>query len=271
MLIKSDVDYFFFKIGMKSLCPHSSFLERDDTHGSFLLITFTRAECKNVQKRWAKILRDCSGAEFTSQVREMCEKSSSSAVRHISEIDLKLASFDVIFWAPLIGCVLRAFDPLFDVLLSLATPVPSPLPLELQPQHSQVIPETQSMGLGPQVMPRINASSIPLLYFTCGTIRLFFPKTAPNLNVSLHRECGTEHVKSKNIHRLEADLLVLQIVGINIASNADNPLSRVLLKPDVYNIAQRAGILAIPGSEVEDRQYQVDITGLSLHTGELCI
>ncbi|KAJ8868198.1 hypothetical protein PR048_032007 [Dryococelus australis] len=49
--------------------------------------------------------------------------------------------------------------------------------------------------------------------------------------------------------------------------NADNPVGRLVVRPDIYQHAERAQLLSVPGSEVEDRQYQLDIGGLSLHTG----
>lgn len=44
----------------------------------------------------------------------------------------------------------------------------------------------------------------------------------------------------------------------------ENPLHRFLIKPDLYMLAEKANILNIPGSPVEDRQYQLDIHDLSI-------
>ncbi|PSN31470.1 hypothetical protein C0J52_23169 [Blattella germanica] len=49
--------------------------------------------------------------------------------------------------------------------------------------------------------------------------------------------------------------------------NADNPLGRVVVRTDIYHMAEQTRMLCIPGSDVEDRQYQLDVTGLSINTG----
>jgi hypothetical protein len=47
---------------------------------------------------------------------------------------------------------------------------------------------------------------------------------------------------------------------------ADNPLGRTVVRSDIYRMAERARMLCIPGSEVEDRQYQLDIKGFTVNT-----
>ena len=64
--------------------------------------------------------------------------------------------------------------------------------------------------------------------------------------------------------------LVLQVGVVTLAPQADNPLPRVVIHKDLYHRALKAGITNHPGSDVEDRQYQLDIAGLSLATGR-CI
>ena len=53
-----------------------------------------------------------------------------------------------------------------------------------------------------------------------------------------------------------------------VTPQVDNPLSRIMIRPDIFQVAERARILGVPGSEVEDRQYQIDVLGLSASTGE---
>jgi hypothetical protein len=48
---------------------------------------------------------------------------------------------------------------------------------------------------------------------------------------------------------------------------ADNPLGRTVVRSDIYHMAEQTRILYVPGSEVEDRQYQLDVRGFSVNTG----
>ena len=40
-----------------------------------------------------------------------------------------------------------------------------------------------------------------------------------------------------------------------------------MVRSDIYRVAEQARILCVPGSEVEDRQYQLDIKGFTVNTG----
>lgn len=48
---------------------------------------------------------------------------------------------------------------------------------------------------------------------------------------------------------------------------ADNPLGRIVVRSDIYHMAEQTRMLCVPGSEVEDRQYQLDVKGFSGNTG----
>ena len=60
---------------------------------------------------------------------------------------------------------------------------------------------------------------------------------------------------------------MLQIESFSLVPVADNPLPRVVVEKEVYREALRAGVTSQTGSEVEDRQYQMDINGLGLSSG----
>lgn len=62
------------------------------------------------------------------------------------------------------------------------------------------------------------------------------------------------------------NMAMIQIDSMIIMPHADNPLPRQVLMPDIYSSAKKC--LHIPGAAIEDRQYQVDISGISLSTGE---
>ena len=57
------------------------------------------------------------------------------------------------------------------------------------------------------------------------------------------------------------DVIMIQALSVTLTSQADNPLPRVVLNKDLYRRAVSAGLTNQPGSEMEDRQYQLDITG----------
>ena len=52
-----------------------------------------------------------------------------------------------------------------------------------------------------------------------------------------------------------------------MTAQVENPLSRILVDVPLYHEAAGARLLGIPGSLVEDRQYQADIAGVTLATG----
>ena len=62
--------------------------------------------------------------------------------------------------------------------------------------------------------------------------------------------------------------MLVELKGAILTSQVENPLSRVLVNEDIYNTAAEEGYLEVPGSLVEDRQYQLDLTGISLYTGK---
>ena len=54
---------------------------------------------------------------------------------------------------------------------------------------------------------------------------------------------------------------------LNITSQVENPLTWILVEPSLYQQASNCRTLTVPWSPVEDRQYQVDIVGVSLAIG----
>ncbi|CAB3369189.1 Hypothetical predicted protein [Cloeon dipterum] len=92
---------------------------------------------------------------------------------------------------------------------------------------------------------RINNNTLPLVYFDMKDLRLFLP------------------CEKSSTH----DFCIVQLSSIHLVPHVENPLSRVYIRPDIYQMAQQANILSVPGSQVEDRQYQLDIKSLSVQTG----
>lgn len=54
--------------------------------------------------------------------------------------------------------------------------------------------------------------------------------------------------------------------GIRITPDAENPICRTPLRTDIYQLAARANILNVPGSAVEDRQYQISVKGVCAYS-----
>ncbi|XP_016411141.1 vacuolar protein sorting-associated protein 13B-like [Sinocyclocheilus rhinocerous] len=67
------------------------------------------------------------------------------------------------------------------------------------------------------------------------------------------------------MHR-KKDTVVLKIGSVSVAPQADNPLPRSVLRKDIYQRALNLGVLRDPGSEVEDRQYQIDLQCINMGT-----
>lgn len=116
---------------------------------------------------------------------------------------------------------------------------------------------------------KMNNQNLPLIYVECQGVRVIMPSAELG---------GTEAAQ---------DVCMFQVDTVNLMPSAENPICRTPCRPDIYQLAAQSRILHIPGispffsclyilsthkhfvlgSEVEDRQYQLDITGLSVNTG----
>ena len=63
------------------------------------------------------------------------------------------------------------------------------------------------------------------------------------------------------------NFLMFIMKKLNITSQVENPLTWILVEPSLYQQASNCRTLTVPWSPVEDRQYQVDIVGVSLVIG----
>uniref|UniRef100_A0A8D0GG19 Uncharacterized protein n=1 Tax=Sphenodon punctatus TaxID=8508 RepID=A0A8D0GG19_SPHPU len=102
----------------------------------------------------------------------------------------------------------------------------------------------------------LTSRNLPLIYINTGVIRIFFPK----MEEMQHNIGDNQAIKE--------DTLVLKIGSVSMAPQADNPLSRAVLRKDIYQRALNLGILRDPGSEVEDRQYQIDLQSINIGTAQ---
>ncbi|XP_047579553.1 intermembrane lipid transfer protein VPS13B isoform X4 [Lutra lutra] len=102
----------------------------------------------------------------------------------------------------------------------------------------------------------LTSRSLPLIYINTSIIRIFVPKTEemqPSIEVN---QAANE------------DTMVLKIGSVAMAPQADNPLGRSVLRKDIYQRALNLGILRDPGSEIEDRQYQIDLQSINIGTAQ---
>ncbi|XP_008197902.1 intermembrane lipid transfer protein VPS13B isoform X1 [Tribolium castaneum] len=97
----------------------------------------------------------------------------------------------------------------------------------------------------PKNKPTFTNQALPLAYLECHDIRLLVP--------SSELTGGGNH-----------DVFVVQVEKIGLSPTVPNPICRTPIRPDIYRQAAQARVLTIPGSELEDRQYQLDVTGMSV-------
>ena len=100
-----------------------------------------------------------------------------------------------------------------------------------------------------EALLQMNNNSLPMLYLKSERIRIFFQSPEPRQD------------------DLVPNFILFQMTRARISSQVENPLSRILVNPGLYHQASNSRMLSVPGSPVEDRQYQVDISGVSVATG----
>ncbi|XP_074124520.1 intermembrane lipid transfer protein VPS13B isoform X5 [Sminthopsis crassicaudata] len=165
---------------------------------------------------------------------KLCEGLTDGSPHFLHEILLSAQAFDVVLCFPL----LNAIASIFQAKL---------------PRTQQV--KRKSPGQ-PMRSHTLTSRNLPLIYINTSIIRVFFPKIEemqPAVGVT---EAARE------------DTLVLKIGSVAMAPQADNPLSRTVLRKDIYQRALNLGILRDPGSEVEDRQYQIDLQSINIGTAQ---
>lgn len=89
-----------------------------------------------------------------------------------------------------------------------------------------------------------SVADVPLLFFESKGIQLYLPTTG-----------------GRNV-------IIMKINEISITPNVENPLTRNPVRADIYTKATQLGILNLPGSKIEDRQYEVQLKQMSLATAD---
>ncbi|XP_073406560.1 intermembrane lipid transfer protein VPS13B isoform X3 [Dendrobates tinctorius] len=202
-------------------------LESSHQQHGFLSLTYTKAVTRNVRHKLT------TRNERTSRsFQKLSEGSTDSSPHFLHEILISAQAFDVVLFFPL----LHAISTIFDVS---------------RPQRKK---EKHKSPGQPMRSHTLTSRNLPLIYINTSVIRVFIPKA----------EESQMHVGANQ--NISEDTLVLKIASVSMAPQADNPLCRSVLRKDIYQRALNLGILRDPGSEVEDRQYQIDLQLINIGT-----
>ncbi|XP_039661568.1 vacuolar protein sorting-associated protein 13B isoform X4 [Perca fluviatilis] len=156
-----------------------------------------------------------------------------SSPQYLREILLTAQPFDVVLSCPLLATVAGVFQ--------------AKIPRRYRERG-------KSAGQ-PMRSHTLTSRCLPLMYINTSVIRVFCPGPQD------------KHTASDPQMKKE-DTLVLKLGSLSMAPQADNPLTRTVLRKDIYQRALHLGILRDPGSEVEDRQYQVDLQSINIGTAQ---
>nr|XP_031825790.1 vacuolar protein sorting-associated protein 13B isoform X2 [Nomia melanderi] len=209
------------------LCGREDSLEKGDDSG-FLSFTVTRAKSGNVHTRWGTYKR------HRSQKKDIVTEPTLSSNAYISEVVVKIQMVDIILPLTIVSKYVQLLKPFTCFYQTIEKDC-----IETPEQNA-----TTSLSS----IASLDNETLPLIYLDFKGLRLMLP--ASNI------------IKLKPQH----DLLMLQLDGIRITPHAENPICRTPLRLDIYQLAAQANILNIPGSAVEDRQYQININGICAHT-----
>uniref|UniRef100_UPI0037E89457 intermembrane lipid transfer protein VPS13B-like isoform X1 n=1 Tax=Semicossyphus pulcher TaxID=241346 RepID=UPI0037E89457 len=210
-------------------------LEGSHQQHGFLSITYTQAVTKNVRhKLTTRPERPTRSGATTASQRVTTEPLADSSPQYLREILLTAQPFDVVLFCPLLATVAGVFQ----------VTVP------------RRYKERGKSGGQPMRSHTLTSRCLPLIYINTSVIRVFFPRAQENKTPPV------------NPHMKKEDTLVLKLGSLGMAPQADNPLTRTVLRKDIYQRALNLGILRDPGSEVEDRQYQVDLQSINIGTAQ---
>jgi vacuolar protein sorting-associated protein 13B len=110
---------------------------------------------------------------------------------------------------------------------------------------------------GYELMSGLNNNTLPLVYLKADRFRLFLA----------HQRLPPGTATGSDEAFQQPDFVLFQVGETRLTCQADNPLSRILVNDAIFYAAAEAGQLEVPGSGVEDRQYQLDLVRIGLYTG----
>ncbi|CAK9795272.1 Intermembrane lipid transfer protein VPS13B [Anthophora plagiata] len=209
------------------LCGREDNLEKGDDSG-FFSFTLTRAKSGNVHTRWGTHKR------HKAQKKDIMTEINLTANSYISEVVIKMQMVDIILPLTILSKYMQLVKPFTCFYQSVEKNTTDTSEQTVTPRLSSIT--------------SLDNETLALIYLDFKGLRLMLP--ASNI------------IKFKPQH----DLLMLQLDGIRITPHAENPICRTPLRLDIYQLAAQANILSIPGSAVEDRQYQINIKSICAHT-----
>ncbi|XP_043466399.1 vacuolar protein sorting-associated protein 13B [Leptopilina heterotoma] len=208
------------------MCGREDNFEKGEDTG-FLNFTLTKAKLGNVHTRWG------ANRQYKSHKKDFRAEEMKLSGSYITEVDVKIQMLDLILPPSVVGKFVQLVKPFLNFHDN--------IPKNSSLQESAFIPPF--IGI-----TKLRNETLPLVYLDFKGIRLMLP------------------VSTTILQGLQHDLLMFQLDGIKISPRAENPICRIPLRMDVYQLAAQANILNIPGSAVEDRQYQINVNGISTYT-----
>ncbi|XP_061632294.1 intermembrane lipid transfer protein VPS13B-like isoform X2 [Phyllopteryx taeniolatus] len=208
-------------------------LEGSHQQHGFLSITYTQAVTKNVRHKLTTRPERPTRSATTAGQRVTADPLADGSPQYLREILLTAQPFDVVLSCPLLTTVAGIFQ----------TTVP------------RCYKDRGKSAGQPMRSHTLTSRCLPLIYLNTNLIRVFCPR-AP------------DKTTTPDLHAKKEDTLVLKLGSLSMAPQADNHLTRTVLRKDLYQHALNLGILRDPGSEVEDRQYQVDLQSINIGTAQ---
>ncbi|KAL3889914.1 hypothetical protein ACJMK2_002232 [Sinanodonta woodiana] len=228
-------------IGDLHTAPSSGFFSsqssREVTHGFFNL-TFIRALCRNVKKRFQKLNIELPAI----QNQKEGELNEFYFHKYVSEICIYVNPFDIVVCVPVIETLMEHFSEFgYNGNRSRQHQVPL--------QHRKSSQESVAW---------LSSNSLPLIYANLSGVRVLIPQVKGQTISKRKGQIETT---------LDHDLVILQLQSLIIDPQPDNPLPRHPVEKELYQRALQCGITNYPGSSVLDRQYQIDLKSLMISTG----
>ncbi|XP_008205594.1 vacuolar protein sorting-associated protein 13B isoform X1 [Nasonia vitripennis] len=208
------------------LCGREDTFEKSEDSG-FLSLTLTVAKSGNVYTRWnARKLHKTQRKDLRTEALQPTDA-------YITEALVKIQMVDIIVPPSVLAKYIKLVKPFFN-----------DNPIDQNPTMSP----TKKVSPPFIGITNLQNESLPLIYLEFKGFRLMLP------------------VASESNQEFPHDLLMIQLDGIRITPHAENPICRAPLRSDIYQLAAQANILNVPGSAVEDRQYQINVDGICAHT-----
>ncbi|XP_075922652.1 intermembrane lipid transfer protein VPS13B isoform X4 [Petromyzon marinus] len=215
--------------------------QQQQQHG-FLSLTYTRALTRNVRQRISSRQERVSRSLHRGDAPD-------TGPSHLHEVLVSLQPFDLVLHYPLLRAVASLLDAGGGGEAARRSPAAG----------KRAAPAGSAVGQ-PVKQHALSSRGLPLLYLNTSVIRVFVPQ-------SEGKQQQQQQQPATSTSAPKEDTLVLKIGSISLAPVADNPLTRIVIRKDIFQRALNLGILREPGSEVEDRQYQVDLQAINVSTG----